>query len=337
MNKGLTVVRDHFHFYCETVRKNCGFRLFWSIKSSNEFLKVINSSDVFSLQVFDFSTLYTNLGQNEIISHLFQLFDFIFNSSSRRLLCVGRQRSFFAKKLYDGYHCFDLAQFKEAIRFIVSEVYVCFGGLVFKQIRGIPMGGNCSPLLADLFLLHCEFVFMNTLLSSKKKIGLAKLLSRTTRYIDDLCIFNYKHFDTLLPKIYPSDLIAERNGTNDRSVDYLDVKICVEKDSLHTSVFHKVEDFPFEVILFTFPESLLPNRLGPRIFAGQVLRYLRICSHVEYVVTKVKYTCDIFIKRGYNLRSLRVCMEKLLNNYFNLLLKFGLFNSRQLSQLCGLV
>ena len=27
-----------------------------------------------------------------------------------------------------------------------------FAGNVFKEIRGVPMGGNCSPLLSDFFV-----------------------------------------------------------------------------------------------------------------------------------------------------------------------------------------
>ena len=163
------------------------------------------------------------------------------------------------------------------------------------------------------------------------------MLSHTTRYIDDLCIFNYKHFETLLPQIYPHDLVAERNGSDCKSIDYLDVKIKIHEDGLHTLVYHKVDDFPFEVVLFTFPESLLPRRLGHCVFAGQVIRYLRICSHLCYAVNKIKHTCNILTNRGYHLRDLRLCMEKLLNKHFTLLLKFGLFSSRQLSQQCGMI
>ena len=337
LNEALTVVRDGFKNYCDVIQKNSGLRYFWSIKSSSEFLEIVNSCNkVFSLQVYDFSTLYTNIGHNDVISHLFQLFDIVFDSDSRKYLCVGWNRSFFSRRTYKGYHCFDLAKFKEAVHFVISEVYVAFGGLVFKQIRGVPMGGNSSPLLADLFLLHCEFVFMKKLVSSKK-FGLAKLMSCNTRYIDDLCIFNYKHFDGLLAQIYPDDLIAERNGNNDKCVSYLDVNINVFHDGVHSSVYHKVDDFPFNVVLFTFPESLLPSFMGSTIFAGQVLRYMRICSHLSYVVHKVKITCQLFISRGYLLYDLRRNMEKLLQKNFSLLLKFGLFSSRQLSVHCGMI
>ena len=131
-----------------------------------------------------------------------------------------------------------------------KNVLMQFSFLSFKQIRGVPMGGNCSPLLADQFLLHCECVFMKNLVANEK-FCLAKLLSFTTRYIDDLCIVNCKHFETLLALIYPHDLVAERSGNDCKSIDYLDVKVNIREDGLHASVYRKVDAFPFEVILFT--------------------------------------------------------------------------------------
>ena len=37
------------------------------------------------------------------------------------------------------------------IEFLVDNINVRFGGQLFRQMVGIPMGTNCAPLLADLF------------------------------------------------------------------------------------------------------------------------------------------------------------------------------------------
>ena len=37
------------------------------------------------------------------------------------------------------------------IGFLIDNVFVQFGGRLFRQINGIPMETNCAPLLADLF------------------------------------------------------------------------------------------------------------------------------------------------------------------------------------------
>ena len=45
------------------------------------------------------------------------------------------------------------------IEFLVDNIYVRFGGQLFRQMVGIPMGTNCAPLLADLFLYSYENEF----------------------------------------------------------------------------------------------------------------------------------------------------------------------------------
>ena len=97
------------------------------------------------------------------------------------------------------------------------------------------------------------------------------------------------------------------------------------------AVAFSCEGFSFVDILLTSTESLIPRRLGHYGFAGQVLCYLRICSHLCYAINKIRSTSNILNKQGYHLRELRLCIEKLLNKHFRFLLKFGLFSSSQLS------
>ena len=44
----------------------------------------------------------------------------------------------------------------EMIEFLIDNIFVQFGGRLFRQVIGIPMGTNCAPLLADLFLYSYE-------------------------------------------------------------------------------------------------------------------------------------------------------------------------------------
>ena len=53
--------------------------------------------------------------------------------------------------------------------FLVDNIYVVFGDQVFQQTVGIPMGTNCAPLLADLFLHSYEAEFVQKLLRDNNK------------------------------------------------------------------------------------------------------------------------------------------------------------------------
>ena len=59
-------------------------------------------------------------------------------------------------------------------------------GSLFRQVIGIPVGTNCAPLLADLFLSAYESEFLY-----RKH---ARSFNLCYRYIDDLIVFNNKKY-----------------------------------------------------------------------------------------------------------------------------------------------
>ena len=55
----------------------------------------------------------------------------------------------------------------EMINWLVDNTYVTIGNTVFQQVIGIPMGTDCAPYLANLFLFAYEFDFLNSTLKQK--------------------------------------------------------------------------------------------------------------------------------------------------------------------------
>ena len=49
------------------------------------------------------------------------------------------------------------------IEFLIDNIFVQFGGRLFCQVIGIPMGTNCAPLLAGLFLYSYENEFLDNI------------------------------------------------------------------------------------------------------------------------------------------------------------------------------
>ena len=74
--------------------------------------------------------------------------------------------------------------------FLVDNIYVRFGGQLFRQMVGIPMATNCVPLLADLFLYSYENERLDKLIKEGKR-KLAGRFNLLYCYIDDLISFNY--------------------------------------------------------------------------------------------------------------------------------------------------
>ena len=81
----------------------------------------------------------------------------------------GREGPYFVEEHSDSKNKYTENDIITMLEFQVDNIFVVFGGKVFRQIVGIPMGTNCAPLLADIFLYSYEAEFIQSLLSTWKK------------------------------------------------------------------------------------------------------------------------------------------------------------------------
>ena len=104
-------------------------------------------------------------------------------------MVFGREGPYFVKEHSDSKSKYTEEDIIKMLEFLVDNIFVVFAGKVFQQIIGIPMGTNCAPLLADLFL----YSFIQSLLSACRK-RLASQFNFTYRYIDDVLSINNPDF-----------------------------------------------------------------------------------------------------------------------------------------------
>jgi hypothetical protein len=87
-----------------------------------------------------------------------------------KYLVLGRDRSYFVKIEYsDSTKMFSETDIINMLDFLIDNIFVMFGGCIFQQIVGIPMGTNCAPLPVDLFLYSYEADFIQGLLKKNEK------------------------------------------------------------------------------------------------------------------------------------------------------------------------
>ena len=88
----------------------------------------------------------------------------------------------------------------------MDNIYIRFGTKLYRQIAGIPMGTNCAPLVADLFLFCYERDFMKYL-SIDNQADVIKAFNSTSRYLDDLLNIDNPYFEGMVNQIYPPELL----------------------------------------------------------------------------------------------------------------------------------
>ncbi|MCP3683991.1 MAG: hypothetical protein GY861_15020, partial [bacterium] len=149
------------------------------------------------------------------------------------------------------------------VEIIVDETFVTFSGFIFKQVKGVPMGGNASSMIADLTLAIMEYEF------AKDNRNPPILV---VRYIDDIFVANFLQFLTYASKIYGNDLQLDVTS-NGQTCNFLDLHI--ELKANHRlpliSVYNRTDAFPFKVNSYTYPDSMISNKVHSTVIATQLI------------------------------------------------------------------
>ena len=225
------------------------------------------------------------------------------SGSDRILVSSARKKAFwFQGTEYNGYKTYCKSDLLNALHYILYETYVHFAGNKFKQTKGIPMGGNASPFIADLCLAWAEFCFMQELSKSNNPVDcrLARVLSNNSRYIDDISIINFLGFGELSKRIYHEELILEESDFGYHYDNILDLSIRIHAERFILGIYHKVDDFNFEVINFPFPESNIHSKIGYNAFYSQLVRFFRLCNNINDFSVRVQMLYSKLHTRGYS-------------------------------------
>ena len=175
--------------------------MFWPIKNSGEVLSKLKyiGYQATSLSTYDFPTLYTTLPHNLIKEKLLDLIERTFYKKEGELYlaCNDKKAFFTSKDHYNGYQLWSCQNVCDALSFLLDNIYIRFGTKLYRQIVGIPMGTNCAPLVADLFLFCYERDFMKYL-SSDNQADVIKAFNSTSRYLDDLLNIDNPYFEGMV-------------------------------------------------------------------------------------------------------------------------------------------
>ena len=77
-----------------------------------------------------------------------------------------------------------------------------------------------------------------------------------------------------LQYIYDSTLLLEGSACSYKQDTFLDLYIRVVDGKFVTGIYHKMDDFNFEVINYPFPQSNIHSMLGYTSFYSQLIRLL---------------------------------------------------------------
>ena len=168
----------------------------------------------------------------------------------------------------------------EALIFLLDNFHMRFGSKLYRQIVGIPVGTNCVPLVADLFLFCYERDFILSL-SEENQSGVIETFNSTSRYLDDLLDIDNNIFDRMVNRIYPSELQLNKANVSDAEVSFLDLHLSISDGFVKTKIYDKRDDFDFDIVNFPFLGGDVPRSASYAVYISQLIRFARVSSHVD--------------------------------------------------------
>ena len=114
----------------------------------------------------------------------------------------------------------------DALHYLLDNIFIRFGSKLYRKIVGIPMGTNCAPLVADLFLFCYERYFMLSL-SDNNQAGIIEAFNSTSRDLDDLLNIDNPYFEQMVGQIYPTELQLNKANSSDTEAPFLDLNLSI--------------------------------------------------------------------------------------------------------------
>ena len=140
----------------------------------------------------------------------------------------------------------------------MDNIFIRFGTKLYRQVVGIPMGTNCAPLVANLFLFSYLRDFMMSL-SDDKQADVIDAFNTTSRYLDDILNINNVYFDNMVSHIYLSELQLNKANTSDTQAAFLELHLSISNNFVSTKIYDKRDDFDFEIVNFQFLNGDVPR------------------------------------------------------------------------------
>ena len=325
ITKCLSLIIQHYKEYNEGIMRNSGANCFWIIDNSTEVLKKLDKINDTGIarhfDSFDFSTLYTNIPHDLLLDCIDTLVTEAYRIRGANYISIHGAKSFWSDQAVDGCINVELDKIIDHIHFLIDNIYIGIGNRIFKQVIGIPMGTDCAPLLANLFLFHYEYQYIKDKLKHNHKEAI--LFRHTVRYIDDLLTLNNPFFEEEIPKIYPKQLTLKKTTESQDRLSYLDICIEIKDRKFTTSVYDKRDTFEFYIVNFPYLDSNIPSGPAYGVYMSQLVRIGRICKKYGDFKERHRRLTTRLLKQGYKYDRLCTLFKRFSHKYIDIFSKFG--------------
>ena len=193
LTKCFKLIEKQHRIICRRYDTSYGINPMWIINNSTAVQSIIarfnQNRDCRNIRTYDFSTLYTSIPHKQLKSQISLGIKQAFSSSKKSFISIDKNGANWTDSPRKKTLSLNCRKLTNLMRWLIDNIYVTFGDKCFRQTIGIPMGTDCAPFLANLFLYSYEYRWID----KQRKSGNYHTLNffkGCSRYIDDLLLIN---------------------------------------------------------------------------------------------------------------------------------------------------
>ena len=122
--------------------------------------------------------------------------------------------------------------------------------------------------------------------------------------------------------MYPPELKLNKANTSDTEAPFLDLHLTISNGFVSSKIYDKRDDF-FDIVNFPFLDGDVARRPSYGVYISQLIRFARVCSHVEDYNARNKCLTVHLLKQGYRYHKLRNAFSKFYRRHYELISKFN--------------
>ena len=327
LTKCFKVIELQHRYICSQYNSTYGINPMWIIHNSFSVHKIITplnrQGQCYNVKTYDFTTLYTSIPHEQLKARISWVVKMAFTSSKKKFISVYRRTARWTDTPKAKTLSLDCNSLIQLVWWLIENIFVTFGDKCFRQVIGIPMGTDCAPFLANLFLYSYEYEWIDKQ-RIQKKLGVLQLYKNCCRYIDDLFLLNNNnHMLKAMHDIYPKELVLVPDSFDGSSVPFLDLRINIDKQYISTSIFDKRDAFNFPIVNFPTLTGNIPIKSSYGVFTCEMVRYARACTHFADFEEKTLVLVKKLRSQYFIDTLLRHTWDKFYEAHFLLIQKYG--------------
>ena len=153
-----------------------------------------------------------------------------------------------------------------------------------------------SYILIAIMLHSGHSTNMQNLIQTTKTLKL-EAFNSTSRYLDDLLNIDNNFFDSMVNRIYPSELQLNKVNVSHTEALMLDLHLSISDGFVKTKIYDKRDDFDFDIVNFPFLDGDVTRSSSYGVYISQLIRFARVSSHVDHYNTRNKVFSKTFQTR----------------------------------------